>query len=299
MSEKVLKATHSGILQIGNAEIPCHVLENGERILSTRGVMKSLGRTWRGRKYSGTQLPVFLEAKNLNPYISEELAMVLTPIAFKPKTGYESEGYKAEILPAICDIYLRANDDGVLTSTQESIARTCEILVRALSKVGIIALVDEATGYQDIRARQALQKILEEFIAKELQPWIKTFDDEFYKLIFKLNHWPYTEQSIKKRPGVIGRWTNDIIYARLAPGIKTELHKLTGRDEVGRLKTHLHRHLTRNVGYQKLLQHLSAVEALMRASNDWRGFQRLLSRSLPKYGDQLSLDELYDKKEEK
>ena len=113
-----------------------------------------------------------------------------------------------------------------------------------------------------------------------------------------MNHWPYNEESIKRRPGVIGRWTNDIIYDRLAPGVKTELHHLTERDEKGRLKTHLHRHLTRNVGYQKLLQHLTATKALMRASNDWRGFKRLLARALPKYGDQLSLDKLYDKRED-
>src|SRR5262245_34382099 len=56
------KASHAGILRIDSAELPCYVLEGGERVLSTRGIMKSLGRTWRGRKYSGTELPVFLEA---------------------------------------------------------------------------------------------------------------------------------------------------------------------------------------------------------------------------------------------
>src|SRR5690349_9459408 len=63
-------ATHTGVLRVGDVEIDCYVLENGERILSTRGVMRSLGRSWRGRKHPGTQLPVFLEAKNLYPFIS-------------------------------------------------------------------------------------------------------------------------------------------------------------------------------------------------------------------------------------
>ena len=40
MNEPLMKATHSGILKIGDAEISCYVLENGERVLSTRGMMK-------------------------------------------------------------------------------------------------------------------------------------------------------------------------------------------------------------------------------------------------------------------
>ena len=99
MSEKLPKATHDGVLKIGDAEISCYVLENGERILSTRGIMKSLGRTWRGRKYTGTQLPVFLEAKNLKPLIGKDLSAVLAPVKFKPPRGAIGEGFDAELIP--------------------------------------------------------------------------------------------------------------------------------------------------------------------------------------------------------
>lgn len=46
--------------------------------------------------------------------------------------------------------------------------RRSEILVRGFARVSIIALVDEATGYQRDRAKNALAAILEAFIAKEL-----------------------------------------------------------------------------------------------------------------------------------
>jgi hypothetical protein len=37
------------------------------------------------------------------------------------------------------------------------IAKQCELLVRAFARVGIVALVDEVTGYQEIRDRETLQ----------------------------------------------------------------------------------------------------------------------------------------------
>ncbi len=287
--EQIPKATHSGIVKIGNIEIPCHVLENGERILSTRGIMKSIGRRWRGRKYSGTQLPVFLEAKNLNPYISKELRLVLSAQTFQPKTGYQSEGYRAEILPAVCEVYLKAKDDGILTPAQEHIAANCDILVRALSKVGIIALVDEATGYQYDRARVALEQILDKFISKDLRKWAKTFPDEFYKEMFKLRNWQYIPWSVR-RPSVVGKYTNDLVYERLAPGVLEELKRLTPRDSKGRTKHRYFQRLTEDVGHARLREHLTAVIALMKAASNWGQFYRMVQRALPKYMEQMPLE---------
>ena len=285
MNDKTPKATHSGILKIGNAEIPCHVLENGERILSTRGIMKSIGRTWRGRKYSGTQLPVFLEAKNLKSYITDDLATVLSPKTFKPKTGHQSEGYKAEILPVICDIYLKANDDRVLTPAQERIAVNCEILVRALSKVGIIALVDEATGYQYDRDRDELNKILEAYIAKELLPWAKRFPDEFYKQIYKLKKWPYPTGG--KRTPLVGKITNQIVYEKLPQGVLDELRKKNPVTPRGYRKHRHHQFLTENIGNPHLERHIASVTTLMRASSNWRNFKSLFEKA---FSDQEQLE---------
>jgi hypothetical protein len=103
--------------------------------------------------------------------------------------------------------------------------------------VGIIALVDEATGYQDYRTRDALAKILERFVVKEIQPYVRMFPAEFYKQIFRLNGWNYEENC--GRPSVLGHWTNDIVYKRLAPGALDELRKLVPRDLKGRLKKKL------------------------------------------------------------
>jgi hypothetical protein len=108
------------------------------------------------------------------------------------------------MLPEVCWVYHDAQAAGKLLPSQKHIAEYCGILLRGLTNVAITALVDEATGFQEIRTRNALQKILERDVTKELQPWVKTFDDEYYKQIFRLNGWIYDPSSVK-RPSVIGR----------------------------------------------------------------------------------------------
>lgn len=282
------QATHAGTLNIADAELPCYVLENGERILSTRGIMKSLKRTWRGRKYAGTELPVFIEANNLKPFISKEIETVLAPRIFRTDKGMKSEGFKAEILPAICEIYLRARDDGKLTVVQVPIAKRCEILIRGLSKVGIIALVDEATGYQEVRDRLALQAILDQYLRKELAAWAKQFPDEFYQQLFRLRRWDWRGMRIN-RPQVVAKYTKDFVYERLAPGILRELETRNPKDEKGHRKAKHHQWLTDDVGHPALAQHLHAVIGLMRASSSWGQFKTLLDRAFPKRGHTLEL----------
>ncbi len=149
--------------------------------------------------------------------------------------------------------------------------------------------MDEATGYQDARTKAALAEILEKFIAKELRRWVRTFPADFYKEMYRLRGWKYSADK-RARPALVGLLTNNVVYDRLAPGVKDELHRLTPRDKKGRLKTHLHRRLTEEVGHPKLREHLAAVVALMKASEDWDRFVVSLDRALPKFGTTLSID---------
>src|SRR5207248_2037681 len=181
----------------------------------------------RGQANAIDNRPGFLSANNINPFISDDLRRSWNPIPFRlPKGsgGYKGNiafGYPAELLPKVCDVFLDAEETDALTGGQKHIAVQAKILMRGLAHVGIVALVDEATGYQDERARDALAKILEAFIAKELRPWVRTFPTEFYKEMFRLRKIPYREDV--KRPQYIGVLTNDLVYSRLAPGVLDEL----------------------------------------------------------------------------
>ncbi|MBZ0158411.1 MAG: P63C domain-containing protein [Alphaproteobacteria bacterium] len=278
-------------LKIGGAEIPCYVLDNGKRVLVQGAMLTALdmkqGTAGRG---TGDRLLKFLSTRSIKPFADKYLNnMIIEPIKFRTAGGNIAHGYEATILADICDAVLEARKEGKLNYQQEHIARQCEILVRGFARVGIIALVDEVTGYQDKRTKEALQQILEQFIAKELQPWVKTFPDDFYKEIFRLNGWPFNTNSIKKRPGVIGTWTNDIVYARLAPGVREELHRIAERDEKGRPKHKLFQRLTESTGHPKLREHLVVVTTLMKAAGNWKEFKRMIQRALPAYNTNLEL----------
>lgn len=279
------RATHEGTITIGDIVIPCAVLENGQRVLTQSGFMKALGRARqaKGRQYykADVNMPAFLTANNLKPFISKDLEVTSSQIEFFTVRGMRAFGYAAELLPKVCDVFLDADEANALGQNQKHIAAQAKILIRGLAHVGIVALVDEATGYQDERARDALAQILQAFIAKELRAWIPTFPTDFYKELFRLRNIPYKEDV--KRPQYVGHLTNDLIYARLAPGVLEELRRLTPRNEKGMLKTHLHRRLTKDLGHPKLLQHLSAVTALMKASDTWRQFKLMVDKALPRY----------------
>lgn len=300
MTNDTLQTIHPGSkpgsIKIGDIDIPCFVLEDGTRILSEHGVTRAMksrsGASKRRKKMEQEEgrapLPVFMASNNLLPYISDELRNgLLNPIKFRIGNRI-AQGYLAELLPKICDVWLTARDKGVLNSQQLRKCKQAEILVRALAQVGIIALVDEATDFQEIRDKLALQKILELYIAKELRPWVKTFQDDFYEHLFRLRGWQYHPLSVK-RPIVVGRITNDLVYKRLAPGILKELKEKTPRDEKGRTKHRYFRWLTDDIGHPKLREHLASVTTLMKASANWTIFYRLIQRALPQYGKTLDL----------
>jgi hypothetical protein len=282
------KAAYEGVLQIGDMEIPCAVLDDGTRLLSERGVTKSLGGKRGGshwlRKQAGAELPVFLSANNLRPFIDNDLESALkTPILYVPSaSGSIAHGVPAESLPKICDVWLKARAAGALRSKQDHIAAKAEILVRGFAHVGIIALVDEATGFQYVRARKALEEILEAFVAKEFRKWAKRFPDDFYREICRLRHWKFDEATMRRTP-LIGKLTNDLVYERLAPGVRQRLEKLNPKNEKGRRARKHFQWLTADIGDPALREHLASVVTLLKSVDEWTVFMKMMNRALPRY----------------
>ncbi len=273
MSEKRIKATHEGILSIGDSSIDVAVLENGQRIITLTGVFQALDRPVRGTTRID-QTPTFMDAKNLQPFINADLAKVINKVEYLTVKGKSAEGYDANILPLVADLYLQARAADSLTKPQLETAMKAEILVRSLAKVGIMALVDEATGYQYEREKEELQLILRQYISEELLPWQQRFPHEFYRQIFRLNGWEYTVENLRLKPAVVGKWTNKYIYKQLPNGVLEELKRLTPKDETGKSIQHLHRRLTHDVGHTNLNNQIVSVITIMKLSKNWRDFDK-------------------------
>jgi hypothetical protein len=296
----ILNATHEGEVSFAGTPITCAVLEGGIRVLSERGVtkgfgLKRAGSNWQKKDLSGARMPVFASANNIKPFIDNDLEVALkSPILFRSPNskGSIAYGVEAELIPRVCEVWLNARDAGVLKSQQVHIAIQADLIMRGLARVGIAALVDEATGYQRDRARDELAKILEAFVAKEIQKWIKTFDLEFYELLCAIRG--ESLERATKRPAYFGRLTNNLVYLRLAPNILVELKKLSPVDERGYRKTKLFQGLTPEFGHPKLKEHLAGVITAMKTAKylnlDWGQFLKLLDKTHPKFKAMPLLD---------
>jgi hypothetical protein len=290
---KVLEARYGSPdrpLKIGEFEIPCYVLSNEKRVITQSGFLKALGIQYRGetdKKAEGEDTPArlvrFINGKRINPFISNELkALLENPIKFQNQTGSTAYGYEATCLVDVCDAVIQARKAGQLQKQQHHIAERAEALIRAFAKTGIIALIDEVTGFQTVREKDALQQFLGKFLLEEHAKWVKTFPDEFFEMIFRMKGWTWHFASTKK-PQVVGHYVNDFVYSRIAPQVLKELRELNPKID-GKRKAKHTQFITTDYGHPKLKEHLTAITALGRATGyNWNNFIRFINRAFPKF----------------
>lgn len=301
-STRVLESFKSK-LNIAGSLIPCAVVvgPNGiQRVLSETGVTNAVlgdrsGASKRKKKataQAGAPLPIFLAPKQLIPFIPKELLDgPLQPIDY-----YDGDrivrGYDAQILPAVCNVWLRARESGALQEQQLDKAQKAEILMRALAETGIVALIDEATGYQNVRPQNALQSYLELVIRRELAVWAKKFPDEFYENIYKLKGWKWPGMS-KNRFSVCANYTTNLVYDRLGPGITEELIRKTPKNDKGYRPNRLHQWLSDDIGDPMLATHMHSILMFQRLAiangYGWKRFLHMVDQVLPRKGSTLEL----------
>lgn len=273
----IATATHEGTLEIGNKLISCAVLENGQRVLSQAEFLEALGRHRKANvRKEGVEehVPPILQGKAINPFISKEILEKSRPIAFKKLNGGRASGYRADLLPDVCEVYLQARDSGKLPKNQAHVAVEAEILIRALAKVGIIALVDEATGFQYDRPRKDLEAQLRRFLSDELRRWVRTFPAEYFRELCRLRGVELRPDM--KLPPYFGTLTNNLVYRRIAPGLLKKLKERKG--EKGRPSNKLFSWLSEDVGLRALLVHLGTVVGLMKIHTDYKTFEKQLDQ---------------------
>jgi hypothetical protein len=275
------KATHEGFLNLGGVELPCAVLENGKRLLTQSGIMVALGRARqaKGRQhYDGdVNLPAFLTAKNLKPFIPQDLYVTSSQIEFRTLSGTKAFGYDALLLSKVCGVFLDAKAANSLVAAQEHIADRALVLIRGFADVGIIALVDEATGFQYERPRRDLEEYLSKFLSESLRRWVRTFPGDYFKHLCRLKG--VELRADMRLPQYFGHLTNDLIWKRIAPGLLRALKER--KEERGHKSDKLHSWTSEDLGRPELLMHLGTVVGLMKLNHDYDKFHEQLDQIAP------------------
>lgn len=274
-------------LEIGGVKLECYVLDDADKTRIITAGAAGVGLGFHPASASA-RLVNLVTSERITSFVNKELLDQLqTPIRFKyPSSNIVGSAYPATILADICDAILAARKDGKLQAQQMHIAAQAEILVRGFARVGIVALIDEVTGYQRDRKRDALAAILEKFVSKEMRPWLKTFQLDFFEELCRV--WGY---AMPEKPGayppVFAHVIRNIVYDRLAPGVRSQLQELK-KKKGGKM----HQWLTGNAGYSDLTRHLGELTMLLRMTPDGKKEQFL--ENLDKFKPVLTIDELVD-----
>jgi hypothetical protein len=275
--EGVAYSMFRGTLRIGDVELQCHVLNDGRRVLTQGEVVRVLT--------GGT------DTSNLPRYLSriegfDRRLLSEEPIAFRvPGLPTTALGYEATLLIEICDAYLTARDEGRLKAGQGRLARAAEIIIRSCAKVGIIALIDEATGYQQVRAKHALQLKLQAFIADEMQEWALMFPEEFWHELARLEGIHY---SPRHRPLRWGKYVMAFVYDAIDPDVGKALRQKNPNPHF--LQNH-HQWL-KQFGQDKVRMQIGKAVGIMQTCEDMTEFRRKFARIFKKNVPQLTFDDI-------
>lgn len=295
-------------LNIAGVAIGCAVVETdgcAVRVLSERGIAGALGRTrsgshWQKRRERGAELPVYLSANVLLPFIPNRLVEALSnPVWYRaPNGGMPVAGVPADCLVEVLDTWVQADAAGVLKTPQKKFAVQARILMKGLGTIGIIGLVDEATGYQEVRSRTELQKILSAYISESLMPWSQRFPMAYFEEMFRLWGWAWPPQSGIQGPRYAGKLTKKIIYEKLPPGVLDEIERRNPPDENWQRRHRNSQFLTDEIGQPHLEKQVAVVTNLMKVCDDKDEFISKFERAFPgsfERGRQVSFMKELDK----
>lgn len=278
------------MLKIGDVYVECYVLDDKTRVLSGRGMQQAIGLGGEAKTHGG-KLREFLTLATIKPFVDTDLSTAVNdPVRFvRPgRGGVPAMAFEATLLIDLCHTILKAKDSPGFRKAWIPLALQAQLITLSFAKAGIISAIDEVTGYQEVREKDEIQKIVDKYLTDYAKKWAKIFPDQFWEKLLRVKG--YESYIGLPRRSFVGHWVNDVVYNRLAPGIRQRLMELNPRTGKGYRKHKNHQFLTDDHGVPELREHLSKAMALMDAACSPEEFDRLLARALPKFGDTLLLN---------
>ena len=271
-------------IRIADIEVPCYVLEDDRRVIATNGLLDTLQMARGGAMVRGmNRLELFAAQNRLKPYVSNDLlARIADPIRFRIGTNV-IHGFESDVLIDLAEAVIKADNAGALQKQQSAIAHRCRLITSSLTRVGLIALIDEATGYQKRRDSDELQRILSAYLLPEHRPWIQVVPDEFTSQIYRVYGWKRKPQN--RGPRYAGKLIRQLIYERMPKPVLPALDQKNPMDASYRRKRKHNQFLTEQ-GLDHFRSQVITMMTLLRISNSKHEFKAHVRRL---YTDQMDL----------
>ncbi len=279
--DRIAKADSYGVLAIGDVELDVYVLDDKRRVISKRAMAKALQLKSQG----GNAFMRTMTRKNIRPIVSQQLwDTIEAPIAFTGVRGESCDGFEADTLIEVCDMFIEARNRRVLSPSQHFLAVQSEVIVRSAAKLGIIALIDEAAGYTD-KTLDEYKRLFDQFIRSEFKQWEKEFPDKFFSMIYRLYGLKRQKPDSTRHPQFFGHFIRKFVYYPLANSNGAILDQLDKKNPVvyagGSRRYKLFQYLSDEVGDAAFRQHLWQVVGIGEASTDKSAFERSFYRAFP------------------
>lgn len=286
-------ASHQGVLEIGDVALDAYVLEDGRRLLHKKAIANALGLKSEG----GNAFLRTLSRKGIRSVISSDLLRrVESPITFRTLKGDLAHGYDAATFIEICDLFVEARHRGELHPSQTFLAVQSEIVIRSAAKLGLVALIDEATGYFEDKRKDEYRRLFEAFVAKECREWECEFPDKFFDMVYRLYGLQRYNPDSNKHPLFFRQFIRKYIYMPLANSHGAILERLADLNPIvyanGGRRFKLHQFLSEKVGVPMFRSHLWQVVGIGSAATDKDKFDRAFYRAFPEAAPRSKYDQL-------
>lgn len=278
------EANSFGVLQIGDVSIDCYVLKDKRRLINKKAMALAIGLKSEG----GNALVKTLSGKTIGSIIPPETREKIdNPIIFKPLVGDLAHGYEATVLIDLCDALMSQRDK--LNPNQKFLAKQAEIILRSAAKIGIIALVDEATGFIEDKRKDEYRDLWNQFIADEYSKWQQEFPSELFDVFYKIYGLKRRNPKSTKHPKFFSQLLRKYIYKPLAASNGAILEELDEKNPViyanGGRKYKLFQFLSDEIGMPALRAHIWQTVGIGRSSKNKKQFDRNFYSAFPSARD--------------
>ena len=273
------EAQWPGTLEVMGVEIPCYVLADGRHVISRTGALHYLAG-----EDKGGNLESYLRVAAIRTFLPTDIEEQFIEITIPQVTNKTVKALSSGAFIDICRAYSRARDTGALeTEKQVQMAVRASQLLAAIAKTGLDSAIDEVTGYQFVRAADALRVKLQLYLEDEMRPWEKTFPDELWIQFGRLTNW---RGPIHERPKYWGKLVLELVYGYLDPDVCEWLRTHAPAPRKGQ---NYHQWLSSQYGLKKLVEHIWMLIGMASVCHTMRELRQRVAEKFGRQGVQFTL----------